>query len=442
MSTSQTQQLGPVTGSERIRSLDVLRGVALLGILLMNIAGFGLNFWAYMDPTVQGGSTGYNLYVWIMTNMFFEGTMRAMFSMLFGVGMVLMTSRMIRKGGGLEVADIYYRRTIWLLIFGVIHGYLILWTGDILYAYGLFGLFLFPFRDTSPKKLIAAAGVLTLIGIALASYDYSRKMEYFEQYELAKNYANEADIPEEVLKGKTAWEELVAQMKPSEKTVQESTESMHKGYFDLVMYLAPTNRFMQSTFNYDYNPWDILAMMLLGIALYKLRVITAELSYHTYLIMMVVGYGLGLTVNYYETSLILDDNFSIVSFHKAGRTYAVGRIAVSFGHIGLVMLFCKSSILSFLKNSLGAVGRMALTNYIMHSVICAFVFTGIGFAMFGRLERHELYYVVISIWIFQLIISPIWLKYFRFGPLEWVWRSLTYKKKQPFRRRERPASAL
>jgi uncharacterized protein len=150
--------------------------------------------------------------------------------------------------------------------------------------------------------------------------------------------------------------------------------------------------------------------------------------------MMVLGYGIGLSVNYYETSLILDNNFSIPAFHKAGMTYAVGRIAVSFGHIGLVMLFCKSNVLGFLKNSLGAVGRMALTNYIMHSVICAFVFTGIGFSLFGQLQRYELYYVVVSIWVFQLIISPIWLKYFRFGPLEWLWRSLTYKKKQPFRR--------
>jgi uncharacterized protein len=424
-----------VTGAERIRSLDVLRGVALLGILLMNITGFGLDFWAYVDPTVQGGSTGYNLYVWIMNNMFFEGTMRAMFSMLFGVGMVLMTSRMISRGGGLEVADIYYRRTIWLLIFGVIHGYLILWTGDILYAYGLFGLFLFPFRNTSPKKLILAAGVLTVIGIGLASYNYSAKTKYLEQYNLAKTYENEDDIPEEIKKGKVAWEELLAEMKPSKKQVQENTDSMHKGYFDLVLFLAPVNRFMQSTFNYDYNPWDVLAMMLLGIALYKLRVITAELSFKSYLLMVVIGYGIGLPVNYYETMLILNNDFSIEAFYKAGITYSIGRIAVSFGHIGLVMLFCKLNIIGFLRRSLAAVGRMALTNYIMHSVICAFVFTGIGFALFGRLQRYELYYVVISIWIFQLIASPIWLKYFRFGPLEWLWRTLTYKKAQPFRRK-------
>jgi uncharacterized protein len=430
----QSSLLGPVTGAERIKSLDVLRGVALLGILLMNITGFGLDFWAYMDPTVQGGSEGYNRAVWIMNNMFFEGTMRAMFSMLFGVGMVLMTTRMISKGGGIEVADIYYRRTIWLLIFGVIHGYLILWTGDILYAYGLFGLFLFPFRDTSPKKLILAAGVLTLIGVGLASYDYSQKMKYLDQFNLAQTYDSQDEIPEQIKKGKVAWEELVAEMKPSEKTIRENTKSMHKGYFDLVLFLAPINRFMQSTFNYDYNPWDILAMMLLGMALYKLRVITAQLSFKSYLLMVLIGYGVGLSVNYYETRLILDNDFSVTSFYQAGRTYAIGRIAVSFGHIGLVMLFCKMNIIGFLKRSLAAVGRMALTNYIMHSVICAFVFTGIGFALYGELQRYELYYVVISIWIFQLIVSPIWLKYFRFGPLEWLWRTLTYKKVQTFRR--------
>lgn len=431
----QTTQLGPVKGKERIGSLDVLRGVALLGILLMNITGFGLEFWAYVDPTVQGGSEGYNLYVWIMNNMFFEGTMRAMFSMLFGVGMVLMTTRMIKKGGGLEVADIYYRRTIWLLIFGVIHGYLILWTGDILFAYGLYGLFLFPFRDTSPKKLIIAASALTLIGVGLANYQNAQNTKYFEQYTLAQGYENEADIPEDIKKGKESWEALVAEMKPSEKKVKESTESMHKGYFDLVMFLAPINRYMQSTFNYDYNPWDILAMMLLGMALFRLKVITAELSYKSYLIMLLLGYGIGLSVNYYETMLILEDDFSVQSFHKAGITYSVGRIAVSFGHIALVMIFCKLNIIRALKKSLAAVGRMALTNYIMHSVICAIIFTGIGFSMFGKLQRYELYYVVISIWIFQLIASPIWLKYFKFGPLEWLWRSLTYKKMQAFKRK-------
>jgi uncharacterized protein len=88
----------------------------------------------------------------------------------------------------------------------------------------------------------------------------------------------------------------------------------------------------------------------------------------------------------------------------------------------------------WLKNRLAAVGKMALTNYVMHSVICMIVFTGVGFGLFGKLQRHELLYVVFSIWIFQLILSPIWLKYFYFGPLEWCWRYLSYLKKYPFKK--------
>ncbi len=429
------KSLGPVTSAERIRSLDVLRGVALLGILLMNIAGFGLVFMAYVDPTVQGGAEGKDLFVWIVNNMLFEGTMRALFSMLFGVGMVLMTSRMIGRGGGLEVADIYYRRTIWLLIFGIIHGYLILWFGDILFAYGLWGLFLFPFRNTKPRKLLIAVVILTLIGVALQYVKYEMNNEYLAQYTAAQSYTNEEDIPEDIMEGKKAWEAITAELKPDEKSVQKQTESMHQGYFDLVVYLAPVNRMMQSTFNYDYNPWDVLAMMLLGMALFKWGVITAQLKMKSYLLMILIGYGIGLPVNYYETNLLLESDFSIPAFFESGLTYPFGRIAMAMGHIGIVMIFCKMNILLFLRNSLAAVGRMALTNYIMHSVICGFIFTGIGLSWFGKLQRHELYYVVLGIWIFQLVVSPIWLKYYRFGPLEWLWRSLTYKKRQPFKRK-------
>ncbi|MCX2718435.1 DUF418 domain-containing protein [Lentiprolixibacter aurantiacus] len=429
-----TKALGPVSASERIAALDVLRGVALLGILLMNIAGFGLVFMAYGDPTVQGGADGLNLLVWKINNLFFEGTMRALFSMLFGVGMVLMTSRMINRGGGLEVADIYYRRTIWLLIFGVIHAYLILWPGEILFSYGLYGLFLFPFRNAPAKKLIIGVVVLIMFGFGLQYYQYSSNMDSYEKYQLAQTYEEGAELPDEVKAGKETWEGMMAEMKPDDKSIHKNTESMHKGYLDLVLFLAPINRMVQTSFNYDYNPWDVLPMMLLGIALFKLQVITASLRRRDYLLMMILGYGIGVSINYYETSILINDNFSVLAFMKSGLTYPFGRVAVAFGHIGLIMLFCKSGILGFLRNALAAVGRMALTNYIMHSVICAFVFTGIGFSLFGQLERYELYYVVGGIWLFQLIVSPIWLKYFRFGPLEWLWRSLTYRERQPFKR--------
>ena len=151
--------LTPLQPSDRIHSLDIMRGIVLFGILLMNINGMGLAR-AYGDPTVSGGSTGWDLYTWIATNMLFEGTMRALFSLLFGVGMYILLDRLEKKGAGLKAADIYFRRLMWLLFFGLVHGYLLLWVGEILYSYALMGFLVFSFRNMAPKKLIFIAILL------------------------------------------------------------------------------------------------------------------------------------------------------------------------------------------------------------------------------------------------------------------------------------------
>lgn len=202
-------------------------------------------------------------------------------------------------------------------------------------------------------------------------------------------------------------------------------------------FLAPENRETDILYPYRYDLWDILSFMLLGIAFFKWNILSAKKSYLFYGIMSLIGYLIGICVNCYETNLIMDSNYSILSYSKASITYDVGRIGISLGHIGLIMLFCKMTILKWLKQSLAAVGRMALTNYVMHSIICMIIFTGVGFGMFGKLQRVELLYVVFSIWIFQLIASPIWLRYYNYGPLEWLWRNLSYLKKHQFKKIEK-----
>jgi len=114
-------------------------------------------------------------------------------------------------------------------------------------------------------------------------------------------------------------------------------------------------------------------------------------------------------------------------------TYDLGRLGCAFGYVGLVMLFCKSQILRVLKTALAAVGRMALSNYLAHSILCALIFNGVGLGLVGVLQRYQLYFVVVGIWLFQLVASPLWLRYYRFGPAEWLWRSLTYGARQPMR---------
>ena len=142
-----------VNTTERIRALDIMRGIVLLGILLMNINGFGLVN-AYANPTVSGGAEGLNLYTWIATNLFFEGTMRGLFSLLFGIGMFILLNRSQERGAGIAGPDIYFRRLTWLLFFGLVHGYLLLWTGEILYDYALMGFLVYSFRHMAPKKLL------------------------------------------------------------------------------------------------------------------------------------------------------------------------------------------------------------------------------------------------------------------------------------------------
>ena len=172
--------IGPIAKQERINSVDVIRGVAVLGILLMNIASFALPHWAYHDPTVAGGATGANLAVWAINNVMFEGKMRAIFSILFGAGMVIFMSRGEKRGAGMIVSDLYHRRLLWLLAFGVLHAYFV-WEGDILYWYALTGLLVYCFRNLAPRWLLLA-GVLALAMMSLrTSWTRARFRRYVER---------------------------------------------------------------------------------------------------------------------------------------------------------------------------------------------------------------------------------------------------------------------
>lgn len=428
--TTIKKSFTPLKSSDRIQSLDIMRGFVLLGILLMNINGMGLAG-AYGDPTVSGGNTGWNLATWITTNLSFEGTMRALFSLLFGVGMFIFMDRLEKKGAGINAANIYFRRLLWLLIFGLIHGYLLLWTGEILYDYALMGFLVFSFRNLPPIKLTFIAVVLFSIGALWNYSDYKKDIKFVEDVALVKKYKLEGKtLSKELQEVDVKWKKR--ESKRSSEGIAEYNTNMRKGYLDVLVFLAPENQHTDENWTYRYDLWDILSMMLLGIALFKWNILSAEKSFKLYGLMATLGYLIGLSINYYETQLIMDSNFSLLSFSKANITYDLGRVPVAIGHVGAIMLFCKLPILKWLKSSLGAVGKMALTNYVMHSIFALFIFTGSGFGLFGTFQRFELLYIVFGIWIFQLIVSPIWLRYYQYGPLEWIWRSLSYLKKQPF----------
>lgn len=437
MLTQPTSTLAPVSGSDRIAALDITRGIALLGILLLNIVGFGLGPWPYGNPTIAGGDTGWNLRVFEINSLFFEGTMRGLFSLLFGVGVVLLTDRLIKKEAGIRVADIYFSRTMWLIVFGVVHAYLVLWWGEVLYAYGVMGLLLFVFRNTKPLYLILAALLLMGADVGRNYLKYEEMLEnrsYYEEYQALPENERENALPP-VVDGNKAWEETLKAPKMISGKYTEYVENTDKSYFGMVAAFAPLNRMVQMEL-YQWGIYDVLSIMLLGIAFYRKRIITAEKPYTFYLLMIMIGYPIGILINYYELDILTAGEYSYLAFTQSKVTYSLGRLFVLMGHIGVIMIFCKSHILSWLRISLASVGRMALTNYVMHSVICMFLFYDFGLGLFGQLQRYELYYVVAAIWIFQLLYSPIWLYYFRFGPLEWLWRSLTYRKWQSMKKHQ------
>jgi uncharacterized protein len=421
---------GPTGNDERLGTLDFLRGWALFGILFMNITGFGLSH-AYYNPTNNGGSTGADLWAWLLVQVGLEGTQRGIFSILFGAGIVLFMRR-AEKVDPAGAADIFVRRNLLLVGMGLINAWLLLWTGDILYFYGIIALFCFVFRKLPPRLLIAL-GVLSLLFSAawavqesrdaLVAHDAARAA----QQVAAKGGALSAEQETAI----DAWTEMVAEHSPPRSVIAADIAAHRSGWFETLGAVAPDIIHEQSYSLYRYFT-DMFGMMLIGMALFKLGVLTLERKASLYWGMMLCGYAVGLTVNIAEGRWMMQHGFSMLSYMQTEVTYDLGRIAMTAGHLGALLLLYRSGAFPWLRHSVSAVGQMALSNYLSHSLICLILFTGFG--LYGQLARHQLYYVVVAICAVQLVVSPLWLRHYRFGPVEWAWRALTYGRKPAFRK--------
>ena len=421
----------PVTRKVRIRSIDTLRGVALLGILLMNIIAFGLPYASYFNPVFDSNLEGINLSTYIAMDIFVEGSMRGIFSMLFGAGFLLF----ITKPDADEdlVRGLYFRRTVLLILIGVFNAYILVWPGDILFTYGVAGLLLYVFWHYSAKKLALISGVIFALLAILhtASHMYSRGLrEEVLEIEALPASTELNQVQQQTL---AEWDTFLNQQLFTPELVEQDLQIRKSGYLEIFLFLVPFSLIIQTLGLVSSGLWDALAMMLLGMAFMKWGIFNASRSMKFYLGMFVIGFGTGLPINYFEVNAFVSSGFEIY-WEAANRpTYDLGRLLVAIGYIGLIMMICKSGVLHLLRSALASVGQMALTNYLSQSLICNAIFMGWGFNLLGELDRFQIYYVVLGVWLFQLIASPIWLRYFRFGPAEWLWRSLTYKNKQQWR---------
>ncbi len=403
-----TNKTGPTADSQRIASLDVLRGFALLGILVVNIGAFSMPAATYFDPTAYGDLTGINGWVWRLMHLLADMKFMAIFAMLFGAGIVLTAKRI--EARGLSATGTHYRRMAWLIVFGLLHAHL-LWYGDILYWYGMCGLLVYLFRRRSPTALIVSG----LLFLAVSSGLMLLAGTTAEQW------------PPEMR------QEIVADLKPSEEA-KAAEIAVYKGsWLEQMQERTPSSVEMQTGTFFTWAFWRVTGLMLLGMALFKLRVFNAERSTGFYLSLLGIAVLIGLPLVNQGIRYNFAIDWQAPEFFFLGMQFNYwASILVSLGWVALVMLLCRKGV-TVVTRPLAAVGRTAFSNYILQTLICTTIFYGHGLGLFGDVQRIGQFGIVIAIWAFQLIISPLWLRHFRFGPLEWLWRTLIYMRVQPLR---------
>ena len=406
---SSAGQLAPVAETARIESIDAVRGFALLGILLMNIQMFSMVGAAYFNPTAYGDLTGANYVVWYLSHLLADQKFMTIFSSLFGAGIVLMWQNAESKGR--KAAGLHYRRTFWLLVFGAVHAYA-MWSGDILFIYGLCSLWAFWFRRLSPTTLIIIGLILIMVSPGLF-FMAGSTIEFW---------------PPEATEGfEAGWQ-------PTPEQIAEEVGNYRGGWLDQMPSRAQQSVGLHTGAFIFWGFWRVTGLMLIGMALFKLGFFSAEWSEKAYLTLLIVAILIGLPIVALGVRANFAAGWDISRFFLGPLYNYVTSLLVSMGWASGILLLCKRGALQGLTAAFANVGRMALTNYLLQTIICTTIFYGHGFGYFGSVSRVGQLLIVFGVWAFLIPFSSWWLQRFRFGPFEWLWRTLSYLKVQPMRR--------
>jgi uncharacterized protein len=396
--------------NQRLVAMDVLRGFALLGILFMNIQSFAMPGAAYLNPMAFGDFTGINQWIWIGSHIIADQKFMSLFSMLFGAGVLLFCDRAEQKGK--SPRGLHYKRTFWLLIFGLMHGYLF-WYGDILYAYAMCGFIIYLLRNKSIKTLLIISTILLLI-----SSLYSLGMG-----------AIVPDFPEEAKKG------LMEAWNPDAAKEAKEIAAYANGFVSALNYRAEETFFMQTYVFLTMFIWRATAMMLLGMALYKSGFFQLKWQTKSYQKLLITGFVIGLALILLGLQANMQREFSMEYSMFTGSQYNYwGSIFMALSYASAIMLLVQKGAFVTFQDRLAAIGKTAFSNYILHTLVFTTLFYGYGFGLFAETERWQQLIMILAMWALQLWLSPLWLKHFKFGPLEWAWRSLTYWRFQDLKR--------
>ncbi|MGA2251849.1 DUF418 domain-containing protein [Terracidiphilus sp.] len=396
----------PVSESQRIVSLDVLRGFALLGILFINLPSMAMISAARTSPYAYLDATASDVRIWGALSVLADGKFMAIFSMLFGAGTFLMADRLDRSGTPAWPA--YGRRLLFLFVVGMAHAYL-LWHGDILVSYAICGATVFLFRKCGSRTLILCAGIFFVIGM-VTTVESGRAVGFaFRQ------------LPE---------------IFPTEVSPQAETLAF-RGRFMAQLPMRASYSFASQTVGFAISSyWRIVAAMLLGIALIKGGYFApGRKSVFFGKVALVAGLQIGIALAVCSVASLFyigwDSYYGLLAYELGNY---LSSIPCALGWIGAILLLMATGARAWLAHWVAPLGRMAFTNYLLQTIIGTTIFYGHGLGMFGKVHRASLLLIAIGIWLFQLVLSAWWMSRFRFGPLEWLWRGFTYKKLPPIRR--------
>lgn len=428
---------GPVPVGERVHALDVARGIAVLGVLLMNIWAFA-GPQAFFDyPIAIADRAGAPVATWVVIHTLFEGSQRTLLSLLFGAGALLALTRLEKAGPPESARATYYRRTFGLIALGLVNAYVFMWPADILFVYGLAGLCLYPLHRLRTPVLLAIVLAAMAVPAMLRVLDIGnlRTLEAASVEAVASRDRGEV-LSEPQRQAIADWDKKLkkARPDPADEEMAAEIRTMQSGTLaEIWRRQAGVSLIMQTIVATKWWFLDALAMMIIGMVLYRSGILTRPASRNRYLAMIGAGFTIGLPLAAWQTSSLLASDFHPLQDVITKLTYDVRRLAMGLGYLGLILWFSQAAGGLAIRQPLATVGRMALTNYLAQSILCAFIFYGFGLGLYGRVTGYQLYGVVGLIWALELAWSIGWLARFRIGPFEWVWRSLTYKRAQAWR---------
>jgi uncharacterized protein len=411
----------------RIATLDIVRGVAVMGILAMNIVAFAMPFQAYMNPISFGMESGADFVSWVASFILVDGKMRGLFSFLFGASMLLVIER--AEASGQSAASVHFRRMAWLLVFGLIHLYLI-WFGDILTGYALVGMIAWRFRRLSNRALVRwGIGLLVVQLLVFASLAGAAFM-----------LREAASAPGATAAAIAEWHDLESQFGILAGAQRAEELSIFRGGYGGILADRLHDQALGPIKGLFMFGWETLAYFLFGMAALRNGFLRGDWSPAAYRKAALIGFGIGIPAYAILAWAIARDGFSVPMVFAIVMAATVPfRPLMVVATAALIILLTRKG--GALVERIAAAGRAAFTNYLGTSILMTTLFYGYGAGLYGSLSRAELWIPVVAMWALMLLWSKPWLDRFGYGPLEWLWRSLSRWEVQPMRRRPAAAAA-